>query len=71
MLWKIVSVFGLLGLVFKLITSLKVLFCFGVFAVTGLDKLIAVFSVGAVCTFYTTVVSLIRMHIYRIDKTDD
>jgi len=39
--------------------------CCGVFlAVTGLNKWIAVFTVGAVCTFYTTVVSLIRMHFY-------
>lgn len=34
------------------------------FAVTGLNKWIAVFSVGVVCTFYTTVVSVLRTSIF-------
>ena len=38
-------------------TQPNVLLCCDDFLVTGLNKWIAVFSVGIVCTFYTTIVS--------------
>ena len=49
---------------FVFLLNLNVMLCRGV--VTGLNKWIGVFSVGVVCTFYTTVVSSFSTYIFTL-----